>query len=33
MFFIDVHRHTGEILAGRDTPPRSGWGTVPTPVF
>jgi len=24
---------TGEILAIRDTPPGSGWGTVPTPVF
>ena len=33
MFFIDVHLHTGEILAVRDTPPGSGWGTVPTPVF
>ena len=31
--FIDVHLHTGEILAIRDTPPGSGWGTVPTPVF
>jgi hypothetical protein len=33
MFFIDVHLHTGEILAVHDTPPGSGWGTVPTPVF
>jgi protein-S-isoprenylcysteine O-methyltransferase Ste14 len=33
MFFADVHLHTGEILALRDTPPGSGWGTVPTPVF
>ena len=33
MFLIDVHLHTGEILAVRDTPPGSGWGTVPTPVF
>jgi hypothetical protein len=33
MFFIDVHLHTGEVLAVRDTPPGSGWGTVPTPVF
>jgi protein-S-isoprenylcysteine O-methyltransferase Ste14 len=33
MFFIDVHLHTGEVLAFRDTPPGSGWGTVPTPVF
>ena len=33
LFFIDVHLHTGEILAIRDTPPGSGWGTVPTPVF
>jgi hypothetical protein len=33
LIFIDVHLHTGEILAIRDTPPGSGWGTVPTPVF
>jgi hypothetical protein len=33
MFFIDVHLHTREVLAVRDTPPGSGWGTVPTPVF
>ncbi|MBI3105350.1 MAG: isoprenylcysteine carboxylmethyltransferase family protein [Candidatus Rokubacteria bacterium] len=33
LFFIDVHLHTGEVLAIRDTPPGSGWGTVPTPVF
>jgi protein-S-isoprenylcysteine O-methyltransferase Ste14 len=33
LFFADVHLHTGEILAVRDTPPGSGWGTVPTPVF
>jgi len=33
MFFVDVHLHTGEVLAVRDTPPGSGWGTVPTPVF
>lgn len=33
LFFIDVHLHTGEILAVRDTPPGSGWGTVPTPMF
>jgi protein-S-isoprenylcysteine O-methyltransferase Ste14 len=33
LFFADVHLHTVEILAVRDTPPGSGWGTVPTPVF
>ena len=33
LFFADVHLHTGEVLAIRDTPPGSGWGTVPTPVF
>jgi len=33
LFFADVHLHTGEILAVRDTPPGSGWGTVPTPAF
>jgi hypothetical protein len=33
LFFADVHLHTKEILAVRDTPPGSGWGTVPTPVF
>ena len=33
LFFADVHLHTGEILAVRDTVPGSGWGTVPTPVF
>jgi protein-S-isoprenylcysteine O-methyltransferase Ste14 len=33
LFFADVHLHTREILAVRDTPPGSGWGTVPTPVF
>jgi len=33
MFFADVHLHTGEILAVRDTPAGSGWGTVPTPMF
>jgi len=33
MFFIDVHLHTSEVLAVRDTPPGSGWGTVPTPTF
>jgi protein-S-isoprenylcysteine O-methyltransferase Ste14 len=33
LFFVDVHLHTGEILTVRDTPPGSGWGTVPTPVF
>jgi hypothetical protein len=33
LFFADVHLHTMEILAVRDTPPGSGWGTVPTPVF
>ena len=33
LFFIDVHLHTGEVLAVRDTTPGSGWGTVPTPMF
>ncbi len=33
LFFVDVHLHTKEVLAVRDTPPGSGWGTVPTPVF
>ena len=33
LFFVDVHLHTREVLAVRDTPPGSGWGTVPTPVF
>jgi hypothetical protein len=33
LFFVDVHLHTGEILALRDTPAGSGWGTVPTPLF
>jgi hypothetical protein len=33
LFFADVHLHTGEILAVRDTGPGSGWGTVPTPTF
>jgi protein-S-isoprenylcysteine O-methyltransferase Ste14 len=33
LFFLDVHLHTGEILALRDTTVGSGWGTVPTPVF
>jgi protein-S-isoprenylcysteine O-methyltransferase Ste14 len=33
LFFVDVHLHTGEVLAVRDTAPGSGWGTVPTPVF
>jgi protein-S-isoprenylcysteine O-methyltransferase Ste14 len=33
LFFIDVHLHTGEILALQDTPAGSGWGKVPTPMF
>jgi protein-S-isoprenylcysteine O-methyltransferase Ste14 len=33
LFFVDVHLHTGEILQVRNTPGRSGWGTVPTPMF
>ena len=33
LFFADVHLHTGEILAVRDTAAGSGWGTVPTPTF
>jgi hypothetical protein len=33
IFFTDVHIHTGEILQIQDTPPGSGWGTVPTPMF
>ena len=33
LFFVDVHLHTGEILQMQDTPPGSGWGTVPTPMF
>ena len=33
LFFVDVHLHTKEVLAVRATPPGSGWGTVPTPVF
>jgi protein-S-isoprenylcysteine O-methyltransferase Ste14 len=33
LFFADVHLHTGEVLAVRDTVGGSGWGTVPTPVF
>ena len=33
LFFVDIHLHTGEILQIRDTPPGSGWGTVPTPMF
>jgi protein-S-isoprenylcysteine O-methyltransferase Ste14 len=33
LLFADVHLHTGEILQVRETPPGSGWGTVPTPMF
>jgi protein-S-isoprenylcysteine O-methyltransferase Ste14 len=33
LFFVDVHLHTAEILQVHDTPPGSGWGTVPTPMF
>ena len=33
IIFVDVHLHTKEVLAVRATPPGSGWGTVPTPVF
>jgi hypothetical protein len=33
LLFVDVHLHTGEILQVQDTPPGSGWGTVPTPMF
>ncbi|OGL08513.1 MAG: hypothetical protein A3I14_10100 [Candidatus Rokubacteria bacterium RIFCSPLOWO2_02_FULL_73_56] len=33
LFFVDLHLHTGEVLAIRDTAPGSGWGTVPTPMF
>jgi len=33
LFFVDLHLHTGEVLAVRDTAPGSGWGTVPTPMF
>jgi protein-S-isoprenylcysteine O-methyltransferase Ste14 len=33
LFFVDAHLHTGEVLAFKDIPPGSGWGTVPTPMF
>ena len=33
LFLADIHLHTGEVLAVRDTLGGSGWGTVPTPVF
>ena len=33
LFFIDVHLHTGEVLHVQDTPPGTGWDTVPTPMF
>ena len=33
LFFAEVHLHIGEVLGIRGTPPGSGWGTVPTPVF
>ena len=32
-FFADVSMHTGEVLRVRDTPPGTGWGDVPTPMF
>jgi len=33
LFFIDVNLHTGEVLHVQDTPPGTGWDTVPTPMF
>jgi protein-S-isoprenylcysteine O-methyltransferase Ste14 len=33
LFFADIHLHTAEILSIQETPPGSGWGTVPTPMF
>jgi protein-S-isoprenylcysteine O-methyltransferase Ste14 len=33
VFLVDVHLHTGEVLAVKDIPPGTGWGTVPTPMF
>jgi protein-S-isoprenylcysteine O-methyltransferase Ste14 len=33
LFFVDVDLHTRAVLAVRDTPSGTGWGTVPTPVF
>jgi hypothetical protein len=32
-FFVDIHLHTNEILQVKDTPPGTGWGDVPTPMF
>jgi protein-S-isoprenylcysteine O-methyltransferase Ste14 len=32
-FFVDIHLHTDEILQVKDTPPGTGWGDVPTPMF
>jgi len=32
-FFVDIHLHTHEILQVKDTPPGTGWGDVPTPMF
>jgi protein-S-isoprenylcysteine O-methyltransferase Ste14 len=33
LFFVDVNLHTGEVLQVQETPPGSGWGSVPTPMF
>ncbi|MBI2014558.1 MAG: isoprenylcysteine carboxylmethyltransferase family protein [Candidatus Rokubacteria bacterium] len=33
LLFADVHLHTGEVLQVRPTPPGTGWGRVPTPMF
>ena len=32
-FLVDIHLHTNEILQVKDTPPGTGWGDVPTPMF
>jgi hypothetical protein len=32
-FFVDVSLHTSAVLQVRETPPGSGWGEVPTPMF
>ncbi len=32
-FFVDIHLHTLEIMQVKDTPPGTGWGDVPTPMF
>jgi protein-S-isoprenylcysteine O-methyltransferase Ste14 len=32
-FFVDIHLHTDQVLQVWDTPPGTGWGDVPTPMF